>query len=341
MTMVEAEAVIRPSGRRSFRERHPVLNLLITRVPQGLLTMLIVATIVFWATQVLPGDAAYSVLGQSATPERVQELQAQLGLDKPLIQQYLQWLHGLLTGNPGNSLANGSPVTTLLGDGIRNSAVLVLAAGVIGTALAFSVGLLAALRRDKLFDHTVSTVALVLASLPEFVIGVILVIGLASVFLHLLPAVSFLAPGVSPWELPNQLVLPVTTLVLVIFPYIFRMTRGSVIETLESDYVEMAHLKGAAPTRALLSHAVPNALAPIIQVVGLTLIYLAGGIVVVEYVFNYPGLGRELVDAIANRDIPVIQFIVLILTAFYIVANILTDALTLAVSPRRRNPRSS
>jgi len=194
---------------------------------------------------------------------------------------------------------------------------------------------------QKLFDHTVSTVALVLASLPEFVIGVILVIGLASVFLHLLPAVSFLAPGVSPWDLPNQLVLPVTTLVLVIFPYIFRMTRGSVIETLESDYVEMAHLKGAAPTRALLSHAVPNALAPIIQVVGLTLIYLAGGIVVVEYVFNYPGLGRELVDAIANRDIPVIQFIVLILTAFYIVANILTDALTLAVSPRRRNPRSS
>jgi peptide/nickel transport system permease protein len=152
--------------------------------------------------------------------------------------------------------------------------------------------------------------------------------------------VSVITPGTPPWSSPSELVLPVATLVIVIVPYIFRMMRGAMIDSLESDYVEMARLKGMPKWRVLLVHALPNALAPTIQVIGLTFLYLAGGVVVVEYVFNYPGLGQELVAAVSDRDIPVIQFIVLILAAFYVAVNILTDVVSLAASPRRRLPRS-
>jgi len=183
-------------------------------------------------------------------------------------------------------------------------------------------------------------IALAVTALPEFGVAIALVMLFASLALHILPAVSFIPQGVSPWADPWLLVLPVATLVIVIVPYIFRMMRGAMIEALESDYVEMAKLKGAPRRRVLLVHALPNSIAPTIQVIGLNLLYLAGGIVVVEYVFAYPGLGAGLVESVSARALPMIQFITLVLAAFYVFMNILTDIVALLASPRRRLPRS-
>jgi len=221
-----------------------------------------------------------------------------------------------------------------------NSAVLVLLAGVIGTLIGVGLGVLAAARRDSWLDHALSVGALAVTALPEFVVAMVLVVFFAALVWHLFPAVSVFPPGVAPWSSPSLLVLPVATLVIVIVPYTFRMMRAAMIDALESDYVEMARLKGLSRWRVLVVHALPNAIAPTIQVVGLNFLYLAGGVVVVEYMFNYPGLGQALVAAVSDRDIPQIQCIVLVLAAFYVAVNIATDVISLAASPRRRLPRS-
>jgi peptide/nickel transport system permease protein len=220
-----------------------------------------------------------------------------------------------------------------------NSVALVVLAGVIGTVLGIVLGAYAALRKDKLFDHVFSAFSLAVTSLPEFVVAIILVLLFATVVLHILPAVSLLPPGTYPWNQPREMILPVATLVFVTVTYLFRMMRAAMIEALESDYVEMARLEGLPQWRIVLVHALPNAIAPTIQVIGLIFLYLAGGIVIVENVFNYPGIGTGLVNAVSNRDVPTIQFIVLLLAAFYVFMNILTDGIALLASPRRRLPR--
>jgi peptide/nickel transport system permease protein len=202
-----------------------------------------------------------------------------------------------------------------------------------------ALGAIAAMRKDGWFDHVTSVAALAVTSLPEFVVAIGLIILFSTVVLHLLPAVSLLPPGTYAWSQPELIVLPVATLVIVIVPYIFRMMRAAMIEALESDYVEMARLKGVPEWRIVLTHALPNAMAPTIQVIGLNFLYLAGGVVVVEYVFNYPGIGQGLVFAVENRDIPVIQFIVVTLAAFYVCVNIASDVVALLATPRRRIPR--
>jgi peptide/nickel transport system permease protein len=220
-----------------------------------------------------------------------------------------------------------------------NSAVLMLVSGIIGAAAGVTLGAVAALRKDGWFDHISSVAALAVTSLPEFVVAIALIIVLSTVVLHLLPAVSLLPPGTYAWSQPELVILPAATLVIVIVPYIFRMMRAAMIEALESDYVEMARLKGVPEWRIVLAHALPNAIAPTIQVIGLNFLYLAGGVVVVEYVFNFPGIGQGLVYAVNNRDIPVIQSIVLILAAFYVCVNIASDMVALLATPRRRIPR--
>jgi len=212
-------------------------------------------------------------------------------------------------------------------------------AGIIGSVIGVALGALTALWKDSIFDQVVSTLALAATSLPEFVVAISLVILFASVVLRILPAVSLVPPGTYAWSEPRQLVLPVATLVVVIVPYIQRMTRAATIEALASDYVEMARLKGLPTRRVLLVHALPNAFAPVVQVLGLTFLYLAGGIVVVEFVFAFPGIGAALVSAVNNRDVPVIQMIVLILAGFYVFVNIVTDVIALLATPRRRLPR--
>jgi peptide/nickel transport system permease protein len=323
----------------SRRNEHPLLALTGRRLGIGVITLFAVSAVVFLATEVLPGNAAFAVLGRSANPVRLHALEHQLHLNQSLVAQYWTWLSGLFTGKLGASLANGQPVWGLVEPRLINSAVLVLVTGVIGTVIGVTLGAIAALRKDSWFDHISSAVALAVTSLPEFVVAITLVILFSTVVSHLLPAVSLLPPGTYPWSQPKLLILPVATLVIVIVPYIFRMMRAAMIEALESDYVEMARLKGAPEWRIVLGHALPNAIAPTIQVIGLNFLYLAGGVVVVEYVFNYPGIGQELVFGVNNRDIPVIQFIVVVLAAFYVCVNIASDVVALLATPRRRIPR--
>jgi peptide/nickel transport system permease protein len=337
-TATEAPERVGPPSKAA--RPHPIRDLLIKRSLIGILTLVLVSILVFAATQTLPGNAASAVLLNTATPQRLHALEVQLGLNRPAVDQYWTWLTGVLHGNFGKSLANGQPVGTLIGGRILNSLALVVLAGAIGTLIGVGLGVLAAARRDSAFDHVLSVTSLAVTALPEFVVAVVLIIFFAAVIVHWFPAVSVFVPGTAPWSNPKELVLPVATLVIVVVPYVFRMMRASMIDALESDYVQMARLKGVPKWRVLLFHALPNAIAPTIQVIGLTFLYLAGGVVVVEYMFNYPGLGQALVGAVSDRDIPQIQAIVLVLAAFYIAVNILTDVIALAVSPRRRLPRS-
>jgi peptide/nickel transport system permease protein len=334
-----AVAATRSGRTADRRDSHPILHLVGRRIALGVVTVLAVSVIVFLATQVLPGNAAFAVLGRSANPARLHQLENQLHLNRSLADQYLTWLSGLLTGRLGQSFANAQPVWGLVEPRLINSAVLVFVTGAVGTIVGVVTGAVAALRKDGWFDHVTSVIALALTSLPEFVVAIALVIVFSTVVSHLLPAVSLLPPGTYAWSQPQLLILPVATLVIVIVPYVLRMMRAAMIEALESDYVEMARLKGVPPWRIVLLHALPNAIAPTIQVIGLNFLYLAGGVVVVEYVFNFPGIGQGLVFAVNDRDIPMIQFIVVVLAAFYVFMNILTDVIALMATPRRRVAR--
>jgi peptide/nickel transport system permease protein len=321
------------------RDSHPIVRLIRRRLSTGVLTLFLVSVVVFLATEVLPGNAAYAILGRNATPARVHTLEITLHLNRGILDQYWAWISGLLIGHPGQSLTTGLPVWGYVAPRLINSAVLVFVTGAIGAFVGVTLGAIAALRKGGWFDHVTSVVVLALTSLPEFVVAIALIVLLSMVVWHILPAVSLLAPGSYAWSQPELLVLPVATLVIVIVPYLLRMMRAAMVEALESDYVEMARLKGVPERRVVLVHALPNAIAPTIQVIGLNFLYLAGGIVIVEDVFNFPGIGQALVYAVTDRDIPVIQFIVLVLAAFYVVMNILTDVIALLATPRRRIPR--
>jgi peptide/nickel transport system permease protein len=326
-----------PRGGIAARLRtSPIARTLARRILLGAITLFLVSVIVFAATQVLPGDAARAVLGRTATPARLVALRLLLHLDRPAVSQYWIWLTGLLSGRPGTSLANGEPVWSLVEPRVLNSLFLLTVVAVVGVPLSLALGIVAALRRDRWFDHVSSTVSLAAAALPEFVIAVGLVILLATVVFHVLPPVSLVPPGTHVWSNPRNIVLPALTLMIAIVPYIYRMMRGSMIEALESEYVEMAKLKGVSQRSLLLLHAFPNAVAPTVQAVALTFAYLAGGVVVVEYVFGFPGIGQGLVNAVNARDIPVIQFTVVLLAGFYVVVNILADLIAVLVTPRLR-----
>lgn len=330
---------VAPPRPRATAAEHPIIGLLVQRVALGVLTLWVVSVVIFAATEALPGNAATAILGHSATPAQLHALEAQLHLNRPVFEQYGSWIGGILTGNPGKSLANGLPVWSIVGPAAVNSAVLVAVSGVIATLIGVTLGVMTAVRKDSLFDHASSVLTLTLASLPEFVVAITLVIVFATVVWRVLPAVSLLPTGTDIWAEPRELILPVATLVVVSVPYIIRMTRAAMVEALASDYTEMARLKGLPMRRVLIVHALPNAVAPVVQVLGLTFLYLAGGIVVVEYVFAFPGIGSGLVTAVTNRDVPVIQMIVLLLAGFYVLVNIVTDVVALLAAPRRRLPR--
>lgn len=302
----------------------------------GLLTLFLVSLVVFAATQALPGDAARAILGRTATPDSLAALRKQLHLGEPVVQQYSHWLGGFVRGDFGDSLAAQQPVTTVLGKRLENSAVLVLIAALISTPLSIALGAVSARRRDRPFDHAASIVTLALAALPEFVVAIVLVVVFGTTVFTVLPAVSLIPPGESPWHHLKELVLPTITLVIAVFPYTARIMRASMVEVLESDYVEMARLKGIREQRVVWRHAVPNAIAPTIQATALNLAYLAGGIVVVEYVFGYAGIGSALVDAVHNRDVPVVQALAMLIAAIYVVLNVIADVAAILVSPRLR-----
>lgn len=304
------------------------INWLLRRLALALGSVWLISVLVFVATQAL-GDPARAVLGRSATPERIAVLRQQLHLDRPLIEQYLSWLGGVLKGELGISIAGGHPVSELIGPRLANSGTLVLLAAAVTIPLSVLLAVLAARSKDRAVDHGIQVVTLAIAALPEFVVGLLLVALLSTTVLHVLPAVST-ATG------PEGLVLPVATLTLAVAPYVTRILRASLLEVLESDYVEMARLKGLPERLAIGRHALRNALVPGIQVIGLQLAWLAGGVVIVEYLFQYPGIGVMLVDAVNNRDLPVIQNLALIIASVYVVINLVADVLTILVSPRLR-----
>jgi peptide/nickel transport system permease protein len=306
------------------------------RLLLGLLTLFLISLVVFAAVLALPGDAATAILGKEATPDRVAALREQLHLEDSLVSQYLQWISGVLTGSFGESAATQQAVSDLLSERVGNTLFLVFVASVVAIPLSIVLGVWMAMKRDRAVDHVGSTVTLVLAALPEFVIGIGLVLLFATSVFHWFPAVSILPPGEKAWQQPDVVVLPAATLVLAVTPYISRIMRGSTIEVLESEYVTMARLKGLPERTVIWRHAVPNAIVPAIQVAALQLAWMAGGIVVVEYVFSYPGIGAALVDAVANRDMPVVQTLVMLAAAVYVVMNLVADLATILVTPKLR-----
>jgi peptide/nickel transport system permease protein len=321
---------------RRLRFLGGIPGLVIRRLLWGVVTLFGASIIIFAATQALPGDAARSILGRTATPESLEDLREQLGLNKPIVEQFTDWVGGVLHGDLGTSLAAGLPVSEVLSERIVNSIYLMLVAAVISIPLAILIGAVSARRRDGPFDHVASIVTLLLAALPEFVVGIALIVLCATTVWHVLPAVSIIEPGTRPWEYPKEIVLPAITLIIAVAPYVTRIVRASTVEILESDYVEMARLKGISERLVLWRHAVPNGMGPTFQVIAINLAYLAGGIVVVEYLFNYPGIGAAFVEAVAARDMPVVQVLALLIAALYVVLNLLADLGTILVSPRLR-----
>jgi len=322
-----AAAVARPRG---------IWGFILRRILLGLVTLFLVSIVIFAATQALPGDAARAILGRNATPQSLATLRKQLNLDRPVLDQYFSWLGNFVSGNLGHSLVANEPVTSLIGKAIENSAFLMLLAGLVSVPLAILIGSVAARRRDRPFDHATSLGTLTLAALPEFVTAIALVVLFGTTVSHILPAVSLIPPDSPPWDHVEELILPVAALTLAVVPYITRIMRASMIEVLESDYVEMARLKGLDERTVLWRHALPNGIAPTIQVIALNLAYLAGGIVVVEFVFGYPGIGAEFVGAVSNRDVPTVQALAMLIAATYVVLNVFADVATILVSPRLR-----
>jgi peptide/nickel transport system permease protein len=311
-------------------------RMILRRIALGLLTLWLVSLVVFAAVIALPGDAATAILGKTATPARVAALREQLHLNESVVTQYLQWLKGILTFDFGNSAATQQPVTQILSDRVANSAFLVFVASIIAIPLSIVIGVWMAMKRDRAVDHVTSTVTLILAALPEFVIGIVLILVFSTGLFHIFPAVSLLAPGEKAWQDPQVVVLPAATLILAVTPYISRIMRGSTVEVLESEYVTMARLKGLPERQVIWRHAVPNAIVPAIQVTALQLAWMAGGVVVVEFVFQYPGIGAALVDAVANRDIVVVQTVTMLAAAIYVFLNLAADLGTILVTPRLR-----
>jgi peptide/nickel transport system permease protein len=309
---------------------------LLRRILLGLLILLLVSVVVFVATQALPGNAARAVLGRDATPARIAALTKQLHLNESAPAQYWHWLSGIVQGHFGTSAASDAPVSKLIGGRLANSALLVLVSALVAIPLSISLGVWMAVRRDKLADHVLSTTTLALAALPEFVIGIALALLFSTTVFRIFPGVSIIPPGEHAWDVPKVVVLPAATLVLAVTPYISRIMRGSMVEVLNSDYVTMARLKGLSNRTVIWRHAVPNAIVPAIQVSALQLAYLAGGVVLVEYVYTYPGIGSQLVDSVNNRDIPTVQALVIIIAAVYVVVNLIADLLTIVVTPRLR-----
>jgi peptide/nickel transport system permease protein len=313
-----------------------LLKFVLRRAAFGVLTLFVVSVVVFALTQALPSDPAQRVLGREATEESLAAKRAELGFDKPAVEQYTDWLGGLLTGDPGNSYSNGQPIMDFLGDRIGNSLFLMAVAALVSIPLSVAIGAYAALRRDRAFDNASSIGTLVIAGMPDFVIGTLLIVLFATNVFHVLPATVRIRPGEPPWSDWKGLVLPVATLTLAVVPYVTRVMRASTIEVLESDYVEMARLKGIPERTVLWRHAIPNAVGPTLQVIALNIAYLVAGVVLVETLFNYTGIGLALVDAAREANLPVVQFLAMLIATIYVVTNLLADVGTILVTPRLR-----
>jgi peptide/nickel transport system permease protein len=311
------------------------VRLVLNRLGVALLTLLAVSLVIFTITNLLPGDAAQAALGQEATPELVAALRAKMGLDLPAHVRYLHWLGGLLTGHPGVALANGLPVTELIGSRLPNSLMLAAATTVVSVPLALTLGIASAMVRGSLFDRIVSVATVWTVSVPEFLIATLAVL-LFAVKLRWLSALSHTDDIATFGQFLRTYALPVMTLCCVIVAQMARMTRAAVIDQLNSSYVEMARLKGVRPVRMVLRHALPNAIGPIANAVALSLAYLIGGVIIVESIFNYPGIASLMVDSVTMRDMPVVQACAMLFCAGYLVLLTVADVCAIVSNPRLR-----
>ena len=307
----------------------------VRRLLFSLLVLLIVSVVVFVVVQVLPGDVASMILGTDATLEDVATMREKLGLNRPAHVRYLEWIAGAVRGDWGTSLRLNQPVGPLIATRMANSAVLAGMTLVIAVPLAIGLGVYAGLRRARLPDRVIAVVTLIGTSLPEFVWGSLLII-VFSFWLKWLPPSSLMDPGDSMLAHFKLLILPVTTLTLVMLAYTSRMTRTSMIDVLERNFIRTARLKGIGERQVILRHALPNALLPTITIVAMNIGWLMGSLVVVETVFSYPGLGRMMVFAVSNRDVPMLQMTVLVTAGVYCLANLLADVLYAYLNPRVR-----
>ena len=312
------------------------------RLGLALLTLWLVSILVFVATTAL-GDPVRAILGKEydANPARVAELTEQLNLDDSLVTRYLDWLGGLLTGDLGTSIASLQPVSELIAPNVLNTFVLVSLAAIVMIPLAFGLAMISANYRRRRPDTIIQTVLLALAGLPEFVIGILLVALFSTTVFHVLPAVTIIGANGNPWDEPRSMILPVMTLVLSVAPYVSRIVRSTLLEVLDSDYVELARLKGIPETVVIRKHALLNAIVPGIQVIALQLAWLAGGVVLVETLFNYPGVGFQLVDSVRNHDVPMVQALSMIIAGVYVVVNLVADLVSILLTPRARTAISS
>ena len=315
-----------------------LLRVVAQRFALGLLTLFIVSLIIASIVELLPGDITQAILGQSATPETVEAFRRELGIDRPVHERYIEWLRGMVTGDMGKSLANKREISELVGTRLSNTLFLGGFAAAIAVPLSLILGLLAALYRNSIFDRGINLFTLTSISFPEFFVAYILIL-LFAVKTGWFPGISNVNKDLPLGDKLFRTLLPAATLTLVVVAHMMRMTRAAIINLLSSDYIEMAHLKGIRPMRVIFYHALPNAWGPIVNVIALNLAYLVVGVVIVEVVFVYPGLGQLLVDSVSKRDVPVVQACSMIFAGVYILLNLLADIVSIVTNPRLLHPR--
>lgn len=310
--------------------------LIVKRIGLGLVTMLVVSLIVFAGTEILPGDVAQAVLGQGATPETVAAYRREMNLDRPAHERYAEWLTGLVTGDLGNSLATQRPVADIIAPRLPNTLILGGMAALIAVPLAVTLGLMAAMRPGGVFDRALTTGSIALVSAPEFLIATLLVLAFA-VELRWLPAIARIPEGAGLLDYATALAMPVLTLTAAVLAPMMRMTRSAVLNVLGQPAIEMAILKGVPRRTIILRHALPNAIAPIINVIAVNLAYIIGGVLVVETIFSYSGVAKLMVDGVASRDIPVVQVCAMFFCAIYVTLNLMADIVSILANPRLRH----
>lgn len=317
---------------------HPVVLLLVQRIALGLLLLLAASVLIFVGTTILPGDVAQNILGQGATPQALANLREQLGMNDPAPVRYFNWLGGVLQGDLGTALTNGQDIASSMAQRLGNTLFLAFWAAVVSVPLAILLGLIAVRYRNRWPDKVISTITLATVSVPEFLLGYIAIFFLA-VQWRALPSLAMINDSMSLGEQLYAISLPVLVLVLTVLGHMMRMTRAAILNVMQSAYIETAELKGLRPFTIIARHAFPNAVAPVVNVVMLNLAYLVVGVVVVEVVFVYPGMGQYLVDHVSKRDVPVVQACGLVFAAVYIGMNIVADVVSILANPRLRHPK--
>ncbi|MEM7030974.1 MAG: ABC transporter permease [Chloroflexota bacterium] len=314
-------------------------RLILNRLGFALLTMVLVSLIAFIGTEALPGDSCTAYLGRDATEEGLAICREKRGLERPIYVKYSEWAWSIVQGDLGTSMNGDRDINEIVRIRLRNTALLAVTASIVGIPLAIFLGVLTGLYRDRFPDIAISSTAIVAMTLPEFVTATILIY-IFSIQLGWFDAIAVLRSKATIWELLPNIMLPVITLVLVMTAHILRMVRTSVIDVMASDFVQMARLKGVPYWQIVFKHALPNALLPSIPVIALTIAWLLAGLVIIERVFNYPGLGNEMLEAISDRDLPVVLAIAMLLAAVYVIVNLISDLLTLFLNPRLRTMRT-